>query len=244
MSEALAIPATTFVLKGLIEARLKTAWGNFNPSPVLTAPPPRIAASASGAVPPAEATSVILFCHHAGPNAAWRNMYEPHIDASGKRIGKAPLVLDLHYMLAATGDDLEREAAFGVAVAAFTRNAVIPRAMISAILATVAVPPNPAKFIETLTAEPLGDKASQPEQITLSQAQVDIDMSTKLWSALQSPLRPTAYFLATTVFLDPGDRFDAIPTVTRTDVGVRPDTLAAPVAADDHLNWQDAGPGP
>ena len=36
---------------------------------------------------------------------------------------------------------------------------------------------------------------------------MDIDVSTKLWSALQSPLRPTALFTVTTLFLNVEESF-------------------------------------
>lgn len=235
MSVHFAIPATTFVLKGVIEARLKLAYGSFTPPPVLVSPPPRPPASPPGGAAEPEAAALILFLHHAGPNAAWRSMYDPHIDASGARIGPAPLVLDLHYMVAALGADLEREILLGVALSALTRNAILPRPMIQAVLASVTIPVTPTRLLDTFTAEPLSNSTSQPEQITLSQAPVDVDYSTKIWSALQSPLRPSAFFLATTVFLDPGETFPAPPIVAEVDVGIRPDPDPAATGALDIL---------
>jgi hypothetical protein len=81
------------------------------------------------------------------------------------------------------------------------------------------VPPNPQHLLDTLTTEPLDQ---QPEQITVSQAPVDVDLSTKIWSALQSPLRPSAYFLVTTVFLEVTETFPAGPEVQKAVVGVGP----------------------
>jgi hypothetical protein len=220
MSAHFAIPATTFVLRAILEARLKAAYGTFTPPRVSIEPPPR-PPSGPGAAP-VEPAGLILFLHHAGPNAAWRSMYDPHVDSAGKRFAKAPLVLDLHYMLAAQGLDLEREAVLGVGMSAFHRNGIVPRPMIAALLGAITVPPSPAKLMDTLTAEPLQDPNNQPESISISQQPVDVDQSTKLWSALQSPLRPSAFYLVTTVFLDTGETFAAGKPVEKATVAIRP----------------------
>lgn len=196
MSAHFAIPATTFVLRAILEARLKAAYGAFTAPKVSVEPPPRPATS-NGAPEP-EAAGLILYLHHAGANPAWRNMYDPHVDSSGVPLSRPPLVLDLHYMLAAQGLDLEREAVLGVGMSAFHRNGIVPRPMIASILDPIVIPNSPTKLMESLTAEPLDE---QLESITIVQQAVDIDLSTKLWSALQSPLRPTAFYLVTTVFL-------------------------------------------
>ncbi len=231
MTAHFAIPATTFVLQGILQRRLDAVYIGFNTPPVLAEPPPR---PPSAPVQPdqpqaAEAPALYLFLHHAGPNPAWRNMYEPHVSGlDGKRMGPAPLALDLHYMLAATGARLEREVLLGTGIHALTRNAIVPRPMIQAILGAIAVPNPPVTLMDSLTAEPLDDPARQPEQITISQAPVDIDMSTKLWSALQAPLRPCAYFLVTTVFLDLDEVFPAVQPVDEVAVAVVPDPTADP----------------
>jgi hypothetical protein len=233
MSAHFAIPATTFVLKAIVEARLKIAYGTLTPPKVSVEPPPRLPPPANGNPAP-EPAGLILYMHHAGPNPAWRNMYEPHVDSGGSRFARAPLVLDLQYMLAAQGLDLEREAVLGVAMSAFHRNGIVPRPMIQQLLGAVVVPPAPTKLMESLTGEPLADPNNQPEQITISQQTVDIDMSTKLWSALHSPLRPSAYYLVTTVFLDTGEAFPDGKPVDTVRVAERPvaDPAADPAGDD------------
>jgi hypothetical protein len=241
MSAHFAIPATTFVLRALIEARLKAAYGAFTPPPVSIQPPPRPPPPGPG-LPAPEPTGLTLYLHHAGANPAWRNMYDPHVDGMGKRIARAPLVLDLYYVLAAQGQDLEREAILGVGMSAFHRNGIIPRPMIQAILQAIAVPGAPTKLMDSLTTEPLFDPANQPESITISQQPVDIDMSTKLWSALHSPIRPCAYYLVTTVFLDTGETFPAPLPVEKVALAGRPtaDPDAEPID-DDLLTITDPG---
>jgi uncharacterized protein DUF4255 len=234
MSAHFAIPATSFVLKSIIEARLKVAYGAFAPPRVSIEPPPRPPAAPPGNGAAAEATALILYMHHAGPNPAWRNMYDPHVDGSGQRFAKAPLVLDLYYLLAALGQDLEREVVLGVGMSAFHRNAIVPRPMIQKILSAIAIPNPPTKLMDSLTGEPLGDPANQLESITITQQAIDIDMSTKLWSALQSPIRPSAYYLVTTVFLDTGEMFPAATAVDHLVIAGRPvaDPAADPVNDD------------
>jgi hypothetical protein len=221
MSAHFAIPATTFVLRAILQARLQAAYGTFTVPPVSIEPPPRPPAPANGAPPP-EAPGLILYLHHAGPNPSWRNMYDPHVDSLGQRFANAPLVLDLHYMLAAQGLDLEREALLGIGMSAFHRNGIVPRPMIQALLGAIPVPAPLVTFMDQLTGEPLHDPANQPESITISQQPVDVDMSTKMWSALQSPLRPAAFYLVTTVFLDTGDEFPPAGEVESVVVAARP----------------------
>lgn len=224
MSAHFAIPATSFVLRAILEARLKAAYGSFTPPPVSIEPPAR-PASGNG-TPPPEAAGLILYLHHAGPNPSWRNMYDPHVDSQGRRVAKAPLVVDLHYMLAAQGLDLEREALLGIGMSAFHRNGIVPRPMVQALLGAIPVPAPATKFMDALTGEPLHDPANQPESITISQQPVDVDLSTKLWSALQSPLRPAAFYLVTTVFLDTGETFAAAGPVESVIVSARPNSGA------------------
>jgi len=223
MSAHFAIPATTFVLRAILEARIKAAYAPFQPPKVSIEPPPRPPAppAGNGQVAP-EAAGLILYMHHAGPNATWRNMHDPHVDASGKRFRRAPLVLDLYYILAAQGLDLEREALLGIGMSAFHRNGIVPRPMIQALLGAFPPPNNPQKLMDKLTGEPLHDPTNQPEQITISQQPVDVDMSTKLWSALQSPIRPCANYLVTTVFLDTGEAFPVRPEVQSFVIAARP----------------------
>lgn len=209
MSARFAIPATTFVLKALIDIDLASAYSGFAAPKVSIAPPPRPNASpapaAAGANAQPEAAQLYLFLHHVAPNIAYRSMALPYIETGGAASTKMPLVLDLHYMLAATGADLERETLLGIGMAALHRQALVDRSKVAALLGAVSIPANPTKLMERLTSEPLANPANHPEQIKVSQHPLDIDMSTKLWSAMQSPIRPSAYYLVTTTFLETDD---------------------------------------
>jgi Pvc16 N-terminal domain len=206
VSARFAIPATTFVLKGLIERDLKAAYSPLTAPTVSIAPPPRPpapAASSGGGAPAAEreATALYLYMHHVAPNAAYRSMAVPYVETDLSQSVRHPLVLDLHYLLAATGPGLERETLLGVAMTALHRSPIVSRADVFAIL-DLPVPSTPTQLMDLLPDEPLWDVGQHPESIKISQHGLDIDMSTKLWSALQSPIRPSAYYLVTTTFLD------------------------------------------
>ncbi len=229
MSEALAIPATTLVLRLIIERRLRAAYGALPlpAQPVITdAPPPRSSPAAGQQAPP-EAPALLLYLHHVSPNSAWRNMHDPRMGSDGQRRARAPLALDLHYLLAAQGAGPEREVLLGIGVAALTRNALIPRPMITQLLGGIAIPANPTSIVETVPGAGLDADPPQYEQISISQTAFDLDQSTKLWSALQSPLRPSALFTVTTVFLDSGEAYPAGPDTTRVNIGTWPSTTPA-----------------
>jgi hypothetical protein len=230
-----AIPATSFVLREIVQRRINLAYQGFTAPTVSIEPPPRPPATAANptATPQPEPAALHLFLHHAGPNPAWRNMYEPHVSSEGTRVGPSPIAVDLQYMLAASGADLEREVLLGLGITALTRHGIVPRPLIQSILGAIAVPPNPTRLLDRLTAEPLHDPAMQPEQITVSLAPVDVDLSTKIWSALQSPMRPTVYFLATTIFLDVDETFALAPTVSEAHLAARPEADPASILAAD-----------
>lgn len=209
MSAMFAIPATTYVLKAMIEQELNAAYNPKVPPSVLIAPPPRPSPTSpaaggggNGPVAEKEPGAVYLYMHHVAPNAAYRSMAVPYQEDDGSLSTRTPLVLDLHYLLAATGAGLERETLLGLAMTAFHRRAIVKRADVFAIL-DATPPPMPSQDpMDQLTGERLWDVRQHPESIKISQNPLDIDMSTKLWSALQSPIRPSAYYLVTTTFLD------------------------------------------
>ncbi|UAK23297.1 Pvc16 family protein [Sphingomonas nostoxanthinifaciens] len=241
MSAHYAIPATTLVIQTLIERALKAVYGAAATAPIVSiAPPPRSDPLRPDPSGRGETPSVLLFLYHVAPNAAWRNTYiDPEfdpdsysppldylpprdratpVDGQGQRVAKAPLALDLHYLIAATGDTLEREMVFGVALHAITRLGIIPRATIKQILAGIAVPPTPS-LLQALPTEQLW---RQYEQITLSQQALDADMLSRLWTAFQSPFRPSAGITASTVTLDIDEVFAPAPLVATVDITARP----------------------
>lgn len=228
MSARFAIPATTFVLKSMIEAELKAAYSPAVPPPVQIAPPPRPAAPSTAnvgasAAAEKEPSALHLYMHHVAPNPAYRNMDLPYQEDDLSMSVRRALVLDLHYLLAATGAGLERETLLGLAMTALHRRSIMTRSDVFDIFDAIS-PPGPGSTdpMDGLTEEPLWDVGQHPESIKISQHPLDIDMSTKLWSALQSPIRPSAYYLVTTTVLDTGASQPNGPPVTDMTVTAKP----------------------
>lgn len=223
MSSHLALPATTTVLRQLIEDQIKKPYAGMTAPKVIAGPPPRVPQPTGGnGQAPAEDTALYLYLHHVAANTAWRNMLDPAIDAGGAHTGRPPLVLDLHYMLAATGGGLDREALLGLGMTAFHRNPIVSKAKIAAVLAAISVPAHPTTLAQTVGRETLGNPAAQPEQLTISLMGLDVDLSTKIWSALHAPLRPSAYYLVTCVFLESDAPMPDGPLVETVAVDVGP----------------------
>ena len=223
MSARLALPATTFVLQRLIEQQRDKAYGRSLPNrPAVTVgPPPRPPVPTAGQTAGPEAPGIVLYLHHVGLNPGWRNMLDPAVDAGGQTLRHAPLVLDLQYMVAALGQGLEREALLGIALTALHRNPIVSRAKIATLLSAREIPQHPANIIDLLPGEKLDDPASQPEALAISQHALDIDLSTKLWSALQVPIRPCAYFTVTSRFLTSDAALPDGPEVDKVNVDLK-----------------------
>ena len=233
MSAHLAIPAATTVLRRIVEAQLKKPYTGMTVPTVHTGPPPRPPKQGGGAggggAP--EQSALYLYLHHVAANPAWRSMLDPAVDGAGVRLRAPPLVLDLHYMVAATGATLDREVLLGLAMTAFHRNPVVSKAKIKSILTSLSAPPHPTEVSELVSKEKLGDPASQPESLTITLQALDVDISTKLWSALQAPIRPCAYYLVTTVFLESDAQPPVGPLVKEVGIKTIPEDVIGPPAS-------------
>ena len=239
MSAHFAIPATTFVLRAVIEAALAKAYGALGTPPAVSVAPPPGRPDNGRGDPSPEPTQVLLFLYHVQPNPAWRNMFDPTMDGAGNRSARAPMALDLHYIVAAMGADLEREAVFGTAVHALHRVGIVSRPLIKAILGAVVPPAAPATLMDLLTTEPLDQ---QIEQITVSHQALDADMLSRMWTSFQSPFRPSAGFLVTTVFLERPETFPAPIPVAAVDLHARPDPVPGAQMPSDDLMVVDKAP--
>jgi hypothetical protein len=144
-----------------------------------------------------------LFMHQATPNAAWRNAAQPSRDATGRRIGNAPLAVDLHYLLTAYANaDLQAEVLLGYAMQLFHETPVLARGAIR----TALNPPNPPVAGSVLPtvyqALRASDLADQYEQIKITPSVMNTEELSKLWTALQAHYRPTAAYQVTVVLIE------------------------------------------
>jgi hypothetical protein len=194
MSAALAIAATSEVLRFLVNDALTRAAADlqFVAPQVSTGAPPR-PNPADGA----DAPAVNLFLHHTSPNPAGRNIMGPARDAQGRRLNNAPLILDLHYLLSAHGPETLREIGLGSAMHALHQAGIVPRELIRRVLKALETNPDASK--QAVARSRLAD---QIESLTISAQSLDLDAITKIWTATQSPYRPSAGILVTTVFLE------------------------------------------
>ena len=194
MSAALAIAATTEVLRFIVENALTEVQRvyQFSPPTVSTGAPPRPPASG-----PDQAV-VNLFLHAVAPNPAFRSHPGPARDAAGTRLHAAPLVLNLQYLLSSHGGEAIREIGFGTALHALHQVAIVPRPVMRDAFTALANSNDAVKKALALN-ERLSD---QIESLTVSMLTTDVDALTKIWTAVQAPMRPSACFLVTAVFLE------------------------------------------
>lgn len=191
MSNALTIASVSSVLKGLLDngiARhdLRNTLGDVA---VTVLPPDRVPIGTE------ERPQLNLFLYRVTPNTAWRRQSAPSasIDENGYL---SPLVLDLHYLLAAYGEqDFQAEILLGMAVQMLHESPVLDHEAIRAV-----VGPNgdaggdgsPAR--EAIRGSQVLDGL---EQIRIVPEFLDMDEASKLWSVLQAKYRPSVHYRVT-----------------------------------------------
>jgi len=198
MSTALAIAGVTAVLRdllndGLINHKISGALGS---TVVVTIQPPDKLASSDGS----EGLALNIFMHQVTPNIGWRNDRLPSLDATGKqRLSNAPLALDLHYLLSAYGGGLEAEILLGYAMQLLHETPVLARAAIEKALKPAL--PVSADLPPALQALQDSGLEKQIELIKITPEYLSTDEMSKLWTATQSSIRPSAAYAVSTVLI-------------------------------------------
>lgn len=211
MTTALGIAAVTATLRsllseGLVEHNLSGVLGSTATVSVL--PPDRVVPQNG-----TEASQLNLFLHRVSANTGWRNEGLPSRDASGRnRLSNAPLALDLHYLLSAySGGDLHAEILLGYAMQWLHESPLLTRGMIRQALTPAPLPGTPLE--RALFDSGLAD---QVELIKITPEHLDTEEMSKLWTATQSHLRPTAAYRATVVLIEASEPVrSALPVLTR-----------------------------
>jgi hypothetical protein len=211
MTTAFGIAAVTATLRellndGIVEHNLNGILSSM--VGVSTVPPDRVI-PASGVEP----TQLNLFLHRVSANTGWRNEGLPGRDASGhQRLSNAPLALDLHYLLSAYGaGELHAEVLLGYAMQWLHERPVLTRESIRAALTPSPLPGTP---LERALAD--SGLADQIELVKITPEYLDTEEMSKLWTAAQSHLRPTAAYRATVVLIEAGEPVRApLPVLTR-----------------------------
>ncbi len=229
MSSALALAAVTAVLRdllndGLIHHNVSGALGGGVSVSVLA--PDRVVSGN-------EVSQLNLFLHQVTPNAGWRNQGLPSREAgNGQRLANPPLALDLHYLVSAySGGDLHAEILLGHAMQILHETPVLTRQAIRTVLTP---PPGGGDGVaKALSAAGLAD---QIEQIRITPELLSSEDLSKLWSATQSHLRPSAAYMASVVLIEASNPMrvplpvlsrGTVPAGSRRDRGV---TVAAGMA--------------
>jgi hypothetical protein len=221
MSNALAIAGVSAVLKdlldsGMIDHQITDTLGAG--VTVSSLAPDVVPIDGDGAVP-----RLNLFLYQVTPNPGWRNADLPSRDASGRRVSKPPLALDLHYLLTAYGiADLQAEVLLGYGLQLLHENPVLSRAAIR-----TALNPSPvsgALLPSVYQALHSADLAEQVELLKITSSPMNTEEISRLWSALQAHYRPTAAFQVSVVLIEP-----QVPAISPLPVLTRGQRIPSPV---------------
>jgi hypothetical protein len=203
---ALAIAAVSAVLKdllnnGLIDAQLSTDVS------VRVGPPPAQDGNGTGA------TQLNLFLYQVAPNLSWRNEGLPSRNAQGDRVSRAPLALDLHYLLTAYGAaEFEAEILLGYAMQLLHENAILSRGAIRRTFsASTGVSGSilPSSF-QALAAAGLSE---QVELIKITPQYLDTEAMSRIWSALQTHYRTSTAYHVSVVLIESQESSRSAPPV-------------------------------
>jgi hypothetical protein len=198
MSNALAIASVTALLKdllndGLINRNLDSLF-NFQ---VTAQPPDRIS--------PADQQDVNrlnLFLYRVAPNTGWANVRYPSRSSSGTPVENPFLALDLHYLLSAfASQDLNAEILLGYGMQVLHETPVLDRGTIREALGAGG-PVNGALLPPGFQQLSPADLADQFEQVKIAPYHVDLEDLSKIWMAMNTPLRMSALYQVTVVLIE------------------------------------------
>ncbi|MCB1917636.1 MAG: DUF4255 domain-containing protein [Rhodocyclaceae bacterium] len=217
MSTALAIAGVTAVLRD----RLNDGLVNHNVAGI-TGSTVHVTVAAPDRVVPAEGTEssgLNLFLYQVTPHAGWRNERLPSHDGSGRhRLSNPPLALDLHYLISAYSEgDLHAEILLGYAMQLMHEFPVISRESIRRAL-------NPSPDVGIVlpsTLQALADcgLADQLELLRITPAALDTEAASRLWTATQASLRPSAAYQVSVVLIEARQATrPSLPVLTRGEV--------------------------
>ena len=198
-ANALAVASVTALLKDLLNDGLinKNVDSLFN-FQITAQPPDRISAGSDGE----DINRLNLFLYRVTHNTGWANQRLPARNGAGDRVDNPYLALDLHYMLSAFAtDDLNAEILLGFGMQVLHENPVLTRDGIRTGLGAGG-PLSGALLgpgFQQLSATAL---AEQIEQVKISPFQVSLDDLSKLWSAMNTPLRMSALYQASVVLIE------------------------------------------
>jgi hypothetical protein len=207
MSNALSIVAVTAVLKDLLENGLVSDSITASVGDVLvTAIPPDLIKVGSD-----ERAQLNLFLYQVtqNRNVDWISQEFRTRHSSINSINKSqrsvnpPLALDLHYLLTAYGaKDFQAELLLGYAMQLLHRTTVISAELIANALKTAATSNTTSLISQALAKVSVSALVEQLGQIKLSPEFLNMEDSSKIWSALQTHYRPSISYQASMVLIE------------------------------------------
>lgn len=224
MSTPFALGAVTAVLRQRLTASFMTAGVSAAVGGVT------VTATSPDRVPvrDTEANRVNLYLHRVSRNLGWANAGPPPRSSTGDAVSILPTGLDLHYVISAYGQDqFTTDILLGHVVAALADEPVLTRA---AIRQALAPDPPDATVPAALSDSRLAD---QLESITVTPVTAGMEEISRLWSAFQAPLRPSAFYDVTTVLVESSVHAAAplpvlvVGSATLATTGPTVDTVAA-----------------
>jgi hypothetical protein len=190
MSSALGIAAVTAVLKNLLDNRLieQGIAASLGDVTVSALPPDRITVGAD------EKSQLNLFLYRLTPNTNWRK--NGHARA---------LVLDLHYLLTAYGEqDLQAEILLGYGMQMLHEADSLDRGDIRSALAVIAPRGSAGVISPTRAALSESKLADAVERIDITPEFLSTEEISRLWSTLQARYRPSSAYKVSAVMLEAG----------------------------------------
>jgi hypothetical protein len=207
MSNALAIATVTTALAQIVRAAAQSV---VNGADVVTGRPDPNATPGH---------RVHLFLYQVVPNGAMRNNDLPTRSSDGKLVQRPAVALDLHYLLAFYGSEIELETQrmLGAVVRDLNASPVLTRQMIGNAVASQ----------QFLTGSNLADSV---EHVKFTPLAVSLEEMSKLWSVFfQVPYALSVAYQGTVVLIESDEALQsALPVLSRGDKDKGVDTLLGP----------------
>ena len=219
MSNALSIATVTAVIKNLLENGLvgDAIAASVGDVLVTALPPDRIQVGSD------ERAQINLFLYQVtqNRNVDWvshecRTRYQN--TNSNARPTHPPLALDLHYLLTAYGaKDFQAEILLGYAMQMLHVSPIISSEVVKNTLVNASQTSTSSVFGQAVAGISVSNLAEQIGQIKISSEFLNMEETSKIWSALQTHYRPSATYQASMVLIESdstdekSEGFEAIP---------------------------------
>lgn len=143
-----------------------------------------------------------LFLYQVTENAALRNVAPPSRTTGATSAGNPPLALDLHYLLTAYGAaELHAEVLLGTALSTLHEHPVLLQDRLRTALTPTGADDDPLP--PAFQALARCDLAGQEELLRITPSGLNLLEMSRIFSAAQSPYRPSVGFRISVVLIDP-----------------------------------------